>query len=372
MLLLQCERDSLLKPLQAVANIVERRHTLPILSNLLIEAKSGTLNFLATDLEIQLSAAAAFSGIKSDFSLTVAARKMVDICRTLADGAQVNLESSDSKLTVKSGRTKFSLQTLPAEDFPRIALNTEIEARVTIAQGRLRQLLNQVQYAMAQQDIRYYLNGLLLAVEPDGIKLVATDGHRLSFAMSAAQSQGLTGSTPLETIIPRKTVVELAKLLGEGEDEITIEIGKNQIRFVFDSMTLVSKVVDGKFPDYTRVIPTNYQKHVTLERASLQQALQRAAILSNEKFRGVRIVLTDKSLTVMSANSDQEEAQEELEVEYAGEALDIGFNVSYLLDVLGHLSDAQITLSFGEASSSCLITVPEVEDFKYVVMPMRI
>ena len=370
MLLLQCERDSLLKPLQAVANVVERRHTLPILSNVLIEARDGVLSFLATDLEIQLSSTTAQAGIKGDFSLTVAARKMVDICRTLPDSAQIALESSDSKLAVKSGRSRFSLQTLPAEDFPRITLNSEIQARVTIAQGRLKQLLNQVQYAMAQQDIRYYLNGLLLAVEGQGLKLVATDGHRLSFAMSDAVVQGATD--PLEILIPRKTVVELAKLLGDDESEITIELGKSQIRFVFDSMTLVSKVIDGKFPDYTRVIPTNYFKHVTLDRAILQQALQRAAILSNEKFRGVRIVLTDKSLTVMSANSDQEEAQEELEVDYAGEALDIGFNVSYLLDVLGHLGDDQITLSFGEASSSCLLTVPGVESFKYVVMPMRI
>lgn len=371
MLLLQCERDHLLKPLQAVANIVERRHTLPILSNVLIEAKNGALSFLATDLEIQLSAETGVAGAKNDFIFTVAARKMVDICRTLADGSQVSLESSDTKLTVKSGRSKFSLQTLPAEDFPRIALNSEILARVVMPQGRLRQLVQQVQYAMAQQDIRYYLNGLLLAVDAQGVKLVATDGHRLSFAQSEAQTTGLSTDS-LETIIPRKTVVELAKLLSEGEEEIAIEIGKSQIRFAFNAMTLVSKVIDGKFPDYTRVIPTNYHKHVTLDRSALQQALQRAAILSNEKFRGVRIVLTDKSLTVMSANSDQEEAQEELEVEYAGDALDIGFNVSYLLDVLGHLGDDQVTLSFGEASSSCLMSVPGAVNFKYVVMPMRI
>lgn len=371
MLLLQCERDQLLKPLQAVANIVERRHTLPILSNVLIEAKNGVLSFLATDLEIQLSSTSASAGVGSDFSLTVAARKMVDICRSLTDGAQVTLESTDSKLSLKSGRSKFSLQTLPAEDFPRIAQSTEIAARVTLPQGRLRQLLNQVQYAMAQQDIRYYLNGLLLAIDTHTIKLVATDGHRLSFAMSEVSVQGLADES-LEIIIPRKTVVELAKLLSEGEDEITIEIGKNQTRFIFNSMTLVSKVIDGKFPDYTRVIPTNYHKHVTLERATLQQALQRAAILSNEKFRGVRVILAGKSLTVMSANTEQEEAQEELEVDYAGEALDIGFNVSYLLDVLSHLNDAQITLSFGEASSSCLLSVPDADNFKYVVMPMRI
>lgn len=371
MLLLQCERDSLLKPLQAVANVVERRHTLPILSNVLIESRNGILSFLATDLEIQLSSTTPHGGTKGDFSLTVAARKMVDICRTLPDASQIALESTDTKLAVRSGRSKFSLQTLPAEDFPRITLNSEILARVTIAQGRLKQLLNQVQYAMAQQDIRYYLNGLLLAVEGQGIKLVATDGHRLSFAMSDVDMQGSAGE-PLETIIPRKTVVELAKLLGDDETEISIEIGRSQIRFVFGSTTLVSKVIDGKFPDYTKVIPANYHKHVTLDRAPLQQALQRAAILSNEKFRGVRVVLTDKSLTVMSANSDQEEAQEDLEVDYNGEALDIGFNVGYLLDVLSHLSDDEVTLSFGEASSSCLMTLPGVDSFKYVVMPMRI
>lgn len=372
MLLLQCERDHLLKPLQAVANIVERRHTLPILSNVLLEAKGGVLSFLATDLEIQLSANTPLIGTASDFSVTVAARKMVDICRTLAEGAQITLESAESKLNVKSGRSKFSLQTLPEEDFPRITQASDVLARVILPQGRLRQLLNQVQYAMAQQDIRYYLNGLLLAVEPQSIKLVATDGHRLSFAMTKVAPQALESTETLETIIPRKTVVELAKLLGEGEDEIAIEVGTNQIRFIFNAMTLVSKVIDGKFPDYTRVIPNHYHKHVTLDRPALQQALQRAAILSNEKFRGVRVILAGKSLTVMSANSDQEEAQEELEVDYSGDALDIGFNVSYLLDVLSHLIDAQVTLSFGEASSSCLLSVPGADNFQYVVMPMRI
>ena len=371
MLLLQCERDVLLKPLQAVVNVVERRHTLPILSNVLIESANGRLKLLATDLEIQLSAETSLPASAKDFTLTVAARKLVDICRTLPDSAMLNLESGDSKLTLKSARTKFSLQTLPADDFPRMAQTDEVLARVVIAQGRLRQLLNQVQYAMAQQDIRYYLNGLLLALEKDNVKLVATDGHRLSFATSPAMTEGQLDAA-LETIIPRKTVVELAKLLSEDDEPVRIEVGKSQLRFVFDSMTLVSKVIDGKFPDYTRVIPSNYGKHVTLDRLPLQQALQRAAILSNEKFRGVRLVLADRSLTVMSANSDQEEAQEELEVEYAGEALDIGFNVSYLLDVLTHLGDDKVTMSFGEASSSCLLTIPDVEHYKYVVMPMRI
>jgi DNA polymerase-3 subunit beta len=269
---------------------------------------------------------------------------------------------------VKAGRSRFSLQTLPAEDFPRLAKATGEVARFALPQKALRHLLGLVQYAMAQQDIRYYLNGLLMVVEGGELKVVATDGHRLAFA-----ALPLGASLPRqEAIVPRKTVVELTKLLADSDDEVSIELSGTQAAFSFGAIELVSKLIDGKFPDYTRVIPTQHKNRLQIEREPLRQALQRAAILSNEKFRGVRWVLTDGSLKIVSSNADQEEAQEELEVHYAGDALDIGFNVNYLLDVLNNVASSELECAFGDSSSSALISYASEKGFKYVVMPMRI
>ncbi|MBI2312920.1 MAG: DNA polymerase III subunit beta [Betaproteobacteria bacterium] len=367
MLLIQTDRDTLLKPLQAVTGIVERRHTLPILSNVLIEARQNQLSFLATDLEIQISTSAE-GGKLAEYAVTAAAKKLHDILRALPDNVPVALEAQNNRLQVKAGKSRFNLQTLPAEDFPRLAEGAQTGARFSLPQRALRQLFLEVQYAMAQQDIRYYLNGLLLVVEEASAKAVATDGHRLAYA-----STSFEGSVPhQEVILPRKAVLELAKLMADVDEPVSVEILQNQVRFRFSNITLVSKVVDGKFPDYTRVIPENYQKHFVISRETLQQALQRAAILSNEKFRGVRFVLTENSLKTVCTNSEQEEAQEELEIEYRGDALDIGFNITYLLDVLNNLDAESVDLSFGDANSSVLVSVPGNPDFKYVVMPMRI
>jgi DNA polymerase-3 subunit beta len=260
------------------------------------------------------------------------------------------------------------LQTMPAEDFPRLAKPAGDVARFALPQKALRRLLGLVQYAMAQQDIRYYLNGLLMVVEEKQLKLVATDGHRLAFA-----SLKLAADLPRqEVIVPRKTVLELSKLLADSEDEVNIEVSPSQAAFSFGAIELVSKLVDGKFPDYTRVIPTQHKNRLVIERELLRQALLRAAILSNEKFRGVRWVLADGSLKIVSSNAEQEEAHEEIEVKYAGDALDIGFNVNYLLDVLNNVSGSEIECAFGDSSSSALISYASERDFKYVVMPMRI
>lgn len=372
MILIQTTRDELLKPLQAVTGIVERRHTLPILSNVLIERKDAEIFFTATDLEIQIATSTQVTQTSKDgkqaTAVTVAAKKLQDILRALPDNLQVTLDAQETRLQVKAGKSRFNLQTLPVEDFPRLPESAAPLAKITVQQKELKNLLFLVQYAMAQQDIRYYLNGLLLLVEEQHLKVVATDGHRLGFAsivLTEAQEKR-------EVILPRKAVLELAKQLNDSDEPVSIEVLQNQVRFTFSNVVLVSKVVDGKFPDYTRVIPTGYQKQFDLNRVMLLQTLQRASILSNEKFRGVRLILTAGNLRIVCSNNEQEEAQEELEIQYDGEALDIGFNITYLLDVLNNLTCETVQCSFGDANSSALITIPANNDFKYVVMPMRI
>jgi DNA polymerase-3 subunit beta len=366
--MIKAKRDELLAPLSAVSGIIERRHTLPILSNVLIDGSAEAINFLATDIEIQISARTGLGSGKEARSLTVGARKLLDILRALPEDAEVSLQPQDKRLLVKAGRSRFSLQTLPAEDFPRLAKATGEATRFVLPQKALRRLLGLVQYAMAQQDIRYYLNGLLMVVEAGELKLVATDGHRLAFASMPVS----VSVQRQEAIIPRKTVIELTKLLADSDEEVRIELSTAQAAFAFGTIQLVSKLIDGKFPDYTRVIPTQHKNKLQAQREPLRQALQRAAILSNEKFRGVRWVLTDGSLKIVSSNADQEEAQEEVEVKYAGDALDIGFNVNYLLDVLNNVSGNELECAFGDASSSALISYATEQGFKYVVMPMRI
>jgi len=368
MVLVKAKRDEILNPLSAVSGIIERRHTLPILSNVLIDRSASAVSFLATDIEIQITARRTLTATGEARAITVGARKLVDILRALPDNAEVTLDQQEKRLLVKAGKSRFTLQTMPAEDFPRLAKPAGDVARFALPQKALRRLLGLVQYAMAQQDIRYYLNGLLMVVEEKQLKLVATDGHRLAFA-----SLKLAADLPRqEVIVPRKTVLELSKLLADSEDEVKIEVSPAQAAFSFGNIELVSKLVDGKFPDYTRVIPTQHKNRLQIERESLRQALLRAAILSNEKFRGVRWVLADGSLKIVSSNAEQEEAHEEIEVKYSGDALDIGFNVNYLLDVLNNVSGAEIECAFGDSSSSALISYSTEKDFKYVVMPMRI
>jgi DNA polymerase-3 subunit beta len=367
MQLKQIARDALLKPLQAVSGIVERRHTLPILANVLLEQKGGALNVTATDLEMQITAVADLPG-KDGQATTVAARKLQDLLRALPDDATLNIEAAGSKMTVRAGRSRFNLQTMAASDYPRISLGSEQLQTLALPQKDLRGLLKLAEFAMAQQDIRYYLNGMLLVVDQGSLQAVATDGHRLSWA-----SLAVAGSySRQEVILPRKTVLELGKLLADSDEPVTLDILANQVRFRFGNVELVSKVVDGKFPDYNRVIPTTHNKQIELDRAELLSALQRAAILSNEKFRGVRVVLGEGTLRIICTNAEQEEAEEELEVPYQGEGLDIGFNITYLLDVLQHVACERIQLAFGDANSSALVTLPGRDNYKYVVMPMRI
>lgn len=368
MLLIESKRDDLLAPLQSVCGIVERRQTLPILSNVLIETDGQALTLLCTDIEIQIKTCAQGTLGAESAAATVGARKLHDILRSLPEDIVVTLTLDDKRLTVRGGRSRFSLQTLPAADYPRMPAVESGLAQLGLTQKQLKRLLGFVQYAMAQQDVRYYLNGLLFLAGGTELRLVATDGHRLAYASEALDHS----VADAEAILPRKTVHELSRLLSDNDDPVEITLGGNQIMFRFAGIELISKLVDGKFPDFDRVIPKHHPKLLRLGRVALLQALQRAAILTNEKFRGVRLVLTEGSLSIISNNSEQEEAREELEIDYGGEPLDVGFNVNYLLDVLNNVASNEIECRLSDPNASALITVPGNEAFKYVVMPMRI
>ena len=362
------EKETILKPLQIVIGIVERKQTLPILSNVLIEKEPGKIRFTATDLEIQITTSIE-AKVKGEeiSSITVGGKKLQEILRILPDLSKISIETKENKALIKSNNSRFTLQTLPAQDFPKLNYQLSNSKKIVLPQKDLKKLLLSVQYAMAQQDVRYYLNGVLLIIEGNKLKTVATDGHRLAFNASTIEGN----NEKQEIILPRKAASELCKLLMDVEDPVEIEFSAQQAKVHFSGITLISKVIDGKFPDYDRVIP-KYNNHLTINRVQVQQALQRAAILSNEKFRGVRFILTDKNLSILSSNSEHEEAQEEIETEYHGEPLDIGFNVNYLMDGLNNISSEEVIFSFGDPNSSILITTTENQEFRYVVMPMRI
>jgi len=364
---IKINRESLLKPLTAVASIVEKRHTLPILSNLLLEIKESKMLLTATDLEMQISLSIEHVSNES-CSTTISAKKLLDICRSLPESSDIHIQTTDNRAVLKAGKSRFNLQTLPALDYPVLSKAEENNTKITIPQRIFKSLLKQVEFAMAQQDIRYYLNGLLIEVSDNLLKVVGTDGHRLSFTSTELNQT----YDKQEVILPRKTVIELIKLLDDSEEEVEIELNKTQINFSFSHIKLISKVIDGKFPDYNRVIPVGHKNTFTTNRLGVLLAMQRASILSNEKYRGIRLVLSNHQLQLISTNSDQEEAEEELEIEYSGDNLDIGFNVTYLIDVLNNASDEHIVFSFADANSSCLITLPNQPEYKYVVMPMRI
>ena len=363
------QRDVVLLPLQAVSGVVERRHTLPILSNVLVELRDGVLALTATDLEIQVCCRAETDIGGTREATTVSARKLQDILRALPEGSTLSVDLQDKRMQLKAGKSKFSLQTLPAQDFPKLAsADASATRHLEVPQKALKRLFGLVHYAMAQQDIRYYLNGLLICLAGKELTLVATDGHRLAWANMPLEAE----QEKVEVILPRKAALEVWKLLADTDASVQIDIRDNQVAFTIGSVELISKVVDGKFPDFQKVIPAGYKRHFELDRQTLQQALQRAAILSNEKFRGVRWLISESSLRIISSNTEQEEAEEELEITFSGGPIDIGFNVSYLLDVLSNVPAERIDCWLGDANSSMLLTVPGDANFKYVVMPMRI
>ena len=377
MIVLKTTQNQLLSALQSVAGIVERRHTLPVLANVLLRKSGETVQLTTSDLEIQIRTAAQLGGDAGNFATTVGARKLIDILRTMPADQAVSLESQASKLILKGGKSKFTLQTLPAEDFPLVQEAPSFGTAFKVPQKTLKNLLDQVAFAMAVHDIRYYLNGILFVAEGRQLSLVATDGHRLAFS-----SAKLDTDVPnkQEVILPRKTVIELQRLLSdasvpEGQDAPMIEMqfAPNQAKFSFGAMEFVTKLVEGKFPDYNRVIPKNHKNSVTLGRAPLLASLQRTAILTSEKFKGVRLNFEPGTLRVASNNAEQEEAVDELDIDYGGDAIEIGFNVTYLIDALANMSQQEmIKIELQDANSSALVTLPDDTNFKYVVMPMRI
>ena len=368
MIVLKTTQEKVLSVLQSVAGIVERRHTLAILANVLIRKTGAALQLTTSDLEIQIRTTADLDGDGGDFSTTVGARKLIDILRTMPPEQIVSIESSASKLILKGGKSRFTLQTLAPEDFPLVQEAANFGPMFSVPQKTLKSLLGQVSFAMAVHDIRYYLNGILFVAEGTQLSLVATDGHRLAFA-----SATLDVEVPRqEVILPRKTVIELQRLLSDAEGAIDMQFANNQAKFSFDGMEFVTKLVEGKFPDYNRVIPKNHRNIITLGRAALLATLQRAAILTSDKFKGVRLSVEPGSLRVASNNAEQEEAVDELDIDYGGPSIEIGFNVTYLLDALGNMSQDMVRLELSDGSSSALFTIPDNAAFKYVVMPMRI
>ncbi|SEM98546.1 DNA polymerase III subunit beta [Brachymonas denitrificans] len=368
MQVLKAPQAQVLTALQSVAGIVERRHTLPILANVLLRKHGEMIQLITSDLEIQIRTTAQLGGDDGDFSTTVGARKLIDILRTMPADQIVSLESSQNRLILKGGKSKFTLQTLPAEDFPLVQEAASFGPSFSVPQKVLKQLLSQVSFAMAVHDIRYYLNGILFVAEGKKLSLVATDGHRLAFT-----SATLDVEVPKqEVILPRKTVLELQRLLSDAEGAIEMQFANNQAKFGFGGMEFVTKLVEGKFPDYNRVIPKDHRNQVTLGRAPLLAALQRTAILTSEKFKGVRLNFDANTLRVACNNAEQEEAVDELDIDYSGDPIEIGFNVTYLMDALGNMNQDMVSVALQDSNSSALVTIPENEQFKYVVMPMRI
>lgn len=361
------EREVLLKPLQDVVGAVERKQTLPILGNVLIEAQNGRVVLTASDSEIEVQSATDIA-VDSEGSTTVPARKLLDICRSLAEHSRLDLELSNEQVKIKSGRTRFSLSTLPAGEFPKVAELKDAQS-IVLEEKVLAQAIRSTAFSMAQQDVRFYLNGMLMEINQGRLCCVATDGHRLAYSECETEAHP---ETPIRAIIPRKSVNELTRLLSSGDGTIDVSITSNHLQVTLQDTVMTTKLIDGRFPDYNRVIPIDVNKELLLDRESLRATLQRAAILSSEKYRGVRLAVDQGVLTVSSNNPDREEAVDELEIDYVGESAEIGFNVTYLLDVLGALETDNARLLLKDSNSSALVMPEAADSTKYVIMPMRL
>ncbi|MGC8520531.1 MAG: DNA polymerase III subunit beta [Steroidobacteraceae bacterium] len=362
---LTAKREELLAPLQSVIGVVERRQTMPVLANVLLSARDRRLGMTGTDLEVELVAASPVQ-VETAGDVTVPGRKFLDILRALPTGVEITLSTEGEKATVRAGRSRFTLSTLPASEFPVLE---EIHAQqtLTLPQGEFHRLIDKTHFSMAQQDVRYYLNGLLLETQERTLRAVATDGHRLALCEMPLAEAGRSG----QVIVPRKAILELQRILGM-EGQIELAIGTNHVRAQIGEIRFTSKLIDGRFPEYGRVIPDSPPKVALADRESLRQALQRTAILSNEKYRGIRVGIKPGILTLQAHNPEHEEAEDQIEVEYGGEEVEIGFNVNYLLDALSAIDTDRVELGFTDANSSCLIRAPGLSEARYVVMPMRL
>ncbi len=364
---IQITREQLLPALQAVIGVVERRQTLPVLANVLVVADEAGLSLTTTDLEVELVSRVELA-VEEGGQVTVPARKLMDIVRNLPDGAVIKLAVDQERAVLQAERSRFSLATLPASEFPAVEDIGATEP-VVLPQASLRELIERTHFSMALQDVRYYLNGLLLELEPGRLRAVATDGHRLALGELEGQVEVTNNQ---QVIVPRKGVQELLRLLDESDESLRLELGSNHIRITLQNLRFTSKLIDGRFPEYQRVIPQVESNILRADRETLRQALVRASILSNEKYRGVRFILETDLLRIQSNNPEQEQADEELVVEYQGAPLEVGFNATYLLDALGVLEGDAVQIGLVDANSSCLIGAVGVDHFRYVVMPMRL
>jgi DNA polymerase III subunit beta len=363
---LTAEREKLLAPLQAVIGVVERRQTMPVLANVLLGVTQGRLLITATDLEVELVAATDVS-VQQAGDITVPGRKFLDILRALPEKVTVSVAAEGEKAVIKAGRSRFSLSTLPATEFPVIE-DINSQQSVQIAHKDLSRLLEKTHFSMAQQDVRYYLNGMLLEIDGQVLRAVATDGHRLALSEATLESKAKSSQ---QVIVPRKGVLELQRVL-TPEGNAAVAIGTNHVRAQIGDVRFTSKLIDGRFPEYSRVIPSAPAAAVRADRDILRQALQRTAILSNEKYRGIRINVKRNAITVQAHNPEQEEAEEEIEVSYEGPDLEVGFNVNYLLDALAAIDGQEVEIGLTDSNSSCLIRSPGTASSRYVVMPMRL
>ena len=360
-------RDALLKPLQLVSGVVERRQTRPILANLLMVLSNEELSLTGTDEEIEIVAKLGIQSVDETGSTTVPAKKLLDICRSLPEGQEITCFLEEQKLIIKSGRSRFHLSTLPANDFPATE-TSESDLHFSAPASMIKQLINSTAFSMAQQDVRYFLNGMLWEVEGSRLRCVATDGHRLAMC---TKTLGMDFPNKFQAILPRKGVIELSKLL-DGDQTILFRLGNRHFCAETDAYTFTSKIVDGKFPDYEQVIPKNGKNIAIGDREILKQAFLRTAILSNENYLGVRLIFTSNLLTMIANNTEQEEAEEKVTIEYQDDDIDIGFNVSYLQDITNVIANEKIKITLSDSNNSALFEDTESSDTLYVIMPMRL
>jgi DNA polymerase-3 subunit beta len=360
-------REVLLQPISQVVGVVERRQTLPVLANFLLAAREGKLTVTGTDMEVELISSVS-ANVTLEGEITVPARKLVDIVKALPDGSNITFSVSDEKATLSAGRSRFTLSTLPASEFPATDQVESLE-KIAVAEATLKKMMEKTAFAMANQDVRYYLNGLLFDFSGDQLKAVATDGHRLAIC-DLESSVDIAGDRQL--IVPRKGVMELSRMLSGDADEVTLAIGRNHIRLVKDNTTFTSKLIDGRFPDYRAVIPVGADKQMLVDKSAFIQALQRAAILSNEKYKGVRLEAAGSTIKIIAHNPQHEEAIEEIEAEFNFDRLAVGFNVTYLLDALMAIETEQVSLELKDANSSCLVSAPDSDVNRHVVMPLKL
>jgi DNA polymerase-3 subunit beta len=364
---IKTKREDLLEPLQSLAGVVERRQTLPILSNILVKTGSGLMDMTATDLEVELKTQA-IAESEGEIEFTIPARKILDICKALPEHAEMTIDLDKDKAKVVSGRSRFTLGVLPAQDYPIIETSASTNV-IVLREGELKKLIDRTSFAMAQQDVRYYLNGMLLEITRDKIRTVATDGHRL--ALSEINKANLD-QQEIQVILPRKAVLELSRLLNDFDQDIRIELSSNYLKVLLQNSIFITKLIDGRFPDYGRVMPSSSDKELTADKNQLKQSLTRASILSNEKYRGIRFNVIDGILQLQAHNPEQEEAEEEVEVSYQGDDIKIGFNVGYLLDAISAIPESDVIIELKDSNSSALIYGKDNKDSQYVVMPMRI